>query len=309
MRSFIALLVIGCGSNLTVPDAGVPIDMSVPGPTQLASAQTMTPCLAVDSRNVYWSDFNGGTPAIMKVPLAGGAASVVVTSGDKYTCVVSDGNDLYYVDNGAVVKIHFDGSGKTTLASGQHVLDNRLAFSGSLYFITDVYGNVDAYNGKDAIVAVAPSGGVSVFAANVVPSPSGVAADGSGVYWSDRAGVFFAPFANPTAVVSFGQAAIHNSSFAVGATRLAMSETMAIGSGDVAVFRLDGSGRTVVSRSLATVLAVDDRGVYVDDGALVRLALDGSGATTLATMSPRALALTADHIYFTDGAAIYSLPK
>ena len=68
--------------------------------------------------------------------------------------------------------------------------------------------------------------------------------------------------------------------------------------------------RVVVSTSLGQPLAVDDRGVYLNDaGALRRLALDGSGATLLATEPPRAVALAANSIYFTDGTAIYSLPK
>jgi hypothetical protein len=304
------VFVAGCGSNLTIPDAGVPLDMQVPGPTMLASAMTLTPCLAIDSRNVYWSDFGSGAATITSVPLAGGAASTLVAGGDKYGCVVSDGNDVYYADNGNIDKVHFDGSGKTTLASGQHVLGNRLSFSGSLFFITDVYGNVDAFNGKNAIVEVAPSGGVSVFAANVVGLPSSLATDGSGVYWSDHAGVYFAPLSNPANLISFGQSTLHDNTVAVGSGRLAMNEVMAIGSGDVAVFRVDGTGRTVVLPSLANPLAVDDRGVYVNHaGALERLAFDGSGAKLLATQTPRALALSADHIYFTDGAAIYSLPK
>lgn len=304
------VFVVGCGSRLTVPDAGVSLDMQIPGPLMLAPAQTLTPCLAIDSRNVYWSDFGGGAPTIRAVPLAGGAATTLVTGGDKYGCVVSDGNDVYYADNGSILKVHFDGSGKTTLATGQHVLGNRLAFAGSLFFITDVYGNVDAYNGKNAIVEVAPAGGVTVLAANVTGLPSSLATDGSGVYWADRAGVFFAPLANPTATISFGQSALHDNTIAVGSGHLAMNEVMAVGSGDVAVFRLDGSGRTVVLPSLANPLAVDDRGVYVNHaGALERLRLDGSGATLLATQAPRALALSADHVYFSDGAAIYSLPK
>jgi hypothetical protein len=304
------VLVAGCGSNLTLPDAGVPLDMQVPGPTMLASAQTFTPCLGIDSRNLYWSDFGSGAPTIMSVPLAGGAATTLVSGGDKYGCVVSDGNDVYYADNGSIMKVHFDGSAKTTLASGQHVLGNRLSFSGSLFFITDVYGNVDAYNGKNAILEITPAGSLSVFAANVVGLPSSLASDSGGVYWADHAGVFFAPRSNPANTISFGQSALHDNTVAVGGGRLAMNEVMAISSGDVAVFRVDGTGRTVVLPSLANPLAVDDRGVYVNhSGALERLALDGSGAKLLATQTPRALALSADHIYFTDGAAIYSLPK
>ncbi|MCU1276860.1 MAG: hypothetical protein JWM53_406 [bacterium] len=283
--------------------------MHIAGPTELTATQTFTSCLATDGSFVYWSD---ATPAVMKVPVGGGDAAQVVAGGDKSGCGAVDGSGVYYVEGDQIKIASLAGGGAASLASGQHVLEAPIvAAGGFLYWITDVYGDVDAYNGKNAIVRVPTGGGaVQVVSALVVGNPGGLAVDDTNVYYSDQSGVFARPLAAPSTSTPFGQSVLHGNAFALGGGHLAMSEISGVGAGDVAVLRTDGMMRVVVSPSLAQPLAVDDRGVYVDDsGALRRLALDGSGATLLATQPPRAVALAAGTIFFTDGAAIYSLPK
>lgn len=306
---------IGChDKRLTVPDAAAPLDMHIPAPTMLAGASTLTTCLALDAGFVYWADAADNTPTIQKVPIAGGAASTVATGGDKNGCVAVDGAGVYYVEGDAIMKAPLGGGGAAPLVSGQHVVRGAplVAAGGYVYWITDVYGSVDAYNGKDAIVRVRSAGGgaVEIVSAEVVGNPGGLAVDATNVYYSDGSGVFARALAMPTSVTSFGTSTLHPNAFAVGGGVLAMVEVSAIGQGDVAVFHLDGMGRVQVAASLAQPLAVDDRGVYVNgSGRLVRLALDGSGPTELAEEQPRAVALSADHVYFTDGTAIYALAK
>jgi hypothetical protein len=188
-----------------------------------------------------------------------------------------------------------------------------VAAGGKIYWVTDVYGDVDAYNGKNAIVAVSNQGGaVSVVLASVMGFPGGLAVDSSNVYWSDFAGTFAVPLANPmmTAIAFGPSSGLHQSSFAVGGGHLAQAELAGVGNGSIVLYRLDGNGKVVLAMTVAQLLAVDDKGAYIKaTGALERLALDGSGAQLLATQTPRALALSATNIYFTDGAAIYSLPR
>jgi hypothetical protein len=305
------VLAVGCGSsNVSPPDLGAPADMHIAGPTTLATTQTLTNCLATDGSFVYWSD---STPAIMKVAVAGGAATQVAAGGDKNGCVAADGSGVYYVDVDKIMMAPSSGGGAAPLASGQHALKGAplVAAGGFVYWITDVYGDVDAYNGKNAIVRVPVTGGaVQIVSALVAGNPGGLAVDDTNVYYSDQMGVFARALAAPATAISFGQSALHDNALAVGGGHLAMSEIVSIGSGDVAVFRTDGMLRVIVSPSLAQPLAVDDRGVYINDaGALDRLALDGSGPTPLATQPPRAVTLAAATIFFTDGTAIYSLPK
>jgi hypothetical protein len=312
-RTLLLLAVVGagCGSSTTnATDLGAPADLHVAGPTTLTATQTLTNCLATDGSFVYWSD---STPAIMKVPIAGGAASVVAPGGDKNGCVAADGSGVYFVDGDKIMKAASTGGGAAPLAAGQHVLKGAplVAAGGFVYFITDVYGDVDAYNGKNAIVRVPTAGGaVAVVSALVAGNPGGLAVDDSNVYYSDQMGVFARPLSAPATSTPFGQSALHGNALAVGGGHLAMTEISGIGAGDVALFRTDGMMRVVVSPSLAQPLAVDDRGVYINDaGALDRLALDGSGATLLATEPPRAVVLAGSTLFFTDGTAIYSLPK
>jgi hypothetical protein len=292
MRALLLFLLAGCSnSSMAIPDAGAPVDMHIAEPTMLAPASTLTPCLAIDASNVYWSDYSNNVASIMRVPLAGGTATQVIADGDKYACVVTDGNGSVYYTNGnrtIIMKASITGGGSTQVATGQNVLKGSpLVFSGGwLYWITDVYGDVDAYNGKDAIVRLSTNGGaVQVIDAEVTGSPGGLAVDDTSIYYSDSVGVYARPLSMPTTAVSFAlQSSVHPSTLALGAGHLAVSEATGIGSGDIAVFRADGTGRTVVSQSLGTPLAVDARGVYTSvNGGLERLALDGSGPSPLAS--------------------------
>ncbi len=286
--------------------------MHVTAPTMLAATSTLTNCIAVDAGFVYWSD---STPAIMKVPIAGGAPVQLVTGGDRSGCVAVDGSGVYYFDADKLMKAPLSGGSAAPLATGQHLLKGAplVAAGGYVYWATDVYGNVDAYNGKNAIVRVSTTsaGPPAVITATLMGNPGGLAVDDTNVYYSDQSGVYARPLAAPTMTTTFGQSSLHGNAIAVGSGHLAMNEISGVGSGDVAVLRAsDGMGRVVVSPMLAQPLAVDDRGVYVNGaGALERLALDGSGATLLATQPPRAAVVTASAIYFTDGAAIYTLAK
>lgn len=307
----LSLLSAACGSSSVAVDAGVPADMHVAAPTTLAATSTLTSCLAADASFVYWSD---ATPAVMKVPVGGGSATQVAAGGDKNGCVAVDGNGVYYFDGDKVMKAPLQGGSAAPLASGQALLKGApvVAAGGYLYWVTDVYGSVDAYNGKNAIVRVstAAAGAPEVVTATLVGTAGGLAVDDANVYYSDQSGVYARALAAPAMSTTFGMSSLHGNALAVGGGHLAMTEIMGIGMGDVAVFRSDGMQRVVVSPSLAQPLAIDDKGVYINGaGSLERLALDASGATLLATMLPRAVAIGGSAIYFTDGGAIYSIAK
>lgn len=300
----------GCGASTSTTDLGVTLDMHVPGATQLATAQTSTHCLASDGSFLYWSD---GTPAIMKVAIGGGDATQLVAGGDANGCVAADGSGVYYFEAGKLMKATPSGGGAVTLATGQAQLRGAplVAAGGFVYWITDVYGDVDAYNGKNAIVRIASAGGaVQVVSALVVGNPGGLAVDDSNVYYSDQSGLYARALAATATATPFGQSALHDNALAVGGGRLAMTEISAIGSGDLAVFRLDGMMRAVVSPALAQPLAVDDRFVYANgSGSFQRFAVDGSGGATLWPTGARAAVLSPTTLYFTDGGGIYALPK
>ncbi|MFI5290053.1 MAG: hypothetical protein ACHQ17_10410, partial [Polyangia bacterium] len=178
-------LLAGCPSAPVVqtPDAQAVVDLGLAPPVTLAPAQTTTSCLAVDANAVYWTDQGSGN-RVMKVALAGGAPQVLATGGDKPGCVAIDQTNAYYTDGGSatLMKVPLAGGAPAALAQNQHVLPERkplLASDGSfVYFITDVYGDVDAYNNKNAIVRVPVAGGpVEVLVAEVIGDPAGLAVD------------------------------------------------------------------------------------------------------------------------------------
>jgi hypothetical protein len=303
------------GPDLAAPvgDAGGPDLLPVlTPPTMLGPASTLTECLAVDGNGLYWAD--AGPPRqILKLALAGGAPVSLATGGDDHSCVVIDSLNAYWVEADRIMKAPLAGGGSATqVASGLHVLKELIAVrGGQVYFITDVYGSVDAYNGKNALVRVPTGGGaVEVLSAIVNGNPGGLAVDDSALYYSDYDGVWAWPLAGSGARVSFGMSVLHANPLAIDGAHLVMEELTAIGQGDVAVMKLDGTGRTVVSPALAGVLAVDSSGVYArQNGSLVRFALDGSGTQPLAWTTPHAIALDPSSVYFTDGASILKVGK
>jgi hypothetical protein len=273
---------------------------------------------------VYWTDQGGVTPApdqgdssrVLKVALAGGMPTVLAEGADSPGCVVVDATNAYFTEGGGqtLMKAPLAGGTPMALASSQHILTQHtphLAVGGGfVYWITDVYGNVDAYNGKNALVRVSTSGGnVETVFSDLAGEPGGLWVDATNVYYSDKSGMYVRALAggSPTAV---GQSTLHNNRFAVDSMNLALVEVTSIGSGDVALYKLDGSGRVPLLSKLASALALDPSGLYANlDGELTRVSLDGKTTTTLSDRAPRAIALDSGNIYFTDGVSILKLAK
>jgi len=314
-------LVAGCGNADNGFDAGVDlgVDLSLPMANQLASAQTLTHCLAVDGNNVYWADQASGN-RVMKVAKTGGAASVVASGGSARTCVIVDAANAYFTDDGNpdagtagdVLKAPLGGGNATSIAA-DHV-KSRLATDGTyLYWITDQYGPMDMmFSGKDALVRMPVGGGTIDVLYNDLSTPEAeeLFVDTANVYYSDGAAVTARAKAGGGAPTKFGMGTLHGTPFVTDGTRLVIVEATGVGQGSLVLFHVDGTGRTVLTTTSATPLAVDDSGVYANQsGHLIRFSLDGKSTTQLTALGPRALALDATSIYFTDGAAILKLPK
>lgn len=318
----LCLLASACGSSAQNPDMKAHdmsvVDPALPEGTMLAPAQTLTTCLATDGARVYWADQAG----VLAVPVTGGAVATLVPGKRNRGCVAVDGDYAFYVDEDAdaggahaIWRVPTQGGTPSLVVTGQHVAGNLVAQGGHVYFLTDLFGPADmGSTGKSAIVRVPATGGsVEVVYAEVTPPAGELAVDAQNLYFSDGAGVFARPRAGG-ALVSFGVSNLHRNAFVVGQAHLAMAEVASLGVGDVAVMKLDGTGRVVVHAALATPLAVDEKGVYTSlENRLVRLPLDASAApvppVALASRAARAVALDGGAIYFTDGAAILKLPR
>jgi hypothetical protein len=317
----LSISTIGCKeSDQNEPDFSVPADLlppadlALPAAEMVAPAQTLSECLALDDTHVYWADDAG--PSILRVPKTGGPPELVANGGDRRGCVVLAGNRVYYTANrkSEIHQAASDGTGTPSpLAVGQNVLSRLFADTTHVYWITDVYGNVDAFSGKNAIVGVevgVPSPQVQVLYDQVIQEPAGLYVDQDSYYYSDQTGVFRVARTGGGAPVSFGMSSIKGNEFVVAGSRLAMVEVDAVGTGGVAVMRTDGMNRIRVSNRIATTLVMDDVGLYAkQDNRLVRINLDGGGTQPITAMAPRAIALDGTHVYFSDGAAILRMKR
>jgi hypothetical protein len=173
-----------------------------------------------------------------------------------------------------------------------------------------MYGNTDAFSGKNALVRVPAGGGaVDTVFNDLTGSPGGLAVDASNVYYSDLSGMYVRALAGGAAM-SIGVSNLHNNRFALDDLHLVLDEIGAIGMGDVALLNLDGSNRNVIDMSLATSLAIDHDNIYANAGGkLTRFSLDGKTQETLDERGPRAIALDATNIYYTDGSSILRFAK
>jgi hypothetical protein len=315
---------LGCDSQIVyfTPDLGPP-DLAVPPmATALTSTVTLTNCLALDPGNVYWVESSttdipdaGQLGRLMKVSKMGGTATSLLDAVDAPGCAVADDKNVYLTRGGDILAVTLTGGAVSTLAQNQHVLPQstpRLAAgNGYVYWITDVYGNTDAFTGKNALVRVSASGGGSVdtLFTDISGSPGGIAVDASNVYYSDLSGMYVRPLAGGAAV-PIGVSVLHNNRFAVDDLHIVLDEITGIGSGDVALLNLDGSGRMVLDMNMATALSLDHENVYGNSGGkLARFPISGGKSQALDERAPRAVALDANNIYFTDGSSILRFAK
>jgi hypothetical protein len=315
-------LLIACGSSGGggTPDAAVPDLSAATPPTVLASAASG--CLTLAAGRLFFVDERAGGNAITSVSTAGGMVQTHASGGTAKSCVAADDTYVYFLappdtDAGsldAIARVKW-GVADTTqvLASNLSVKSRLRLVSGALWWTTDTFGPLDGMStGKDAIVKLSAdgAGGVQIVFSDLTPPSSQLAVDAANVYYSDFDGMFVRALNGMSAPTPVGTSVLHLNTFAVDSARIALVEVMAPKMGDVAVTKLDGSSRTVVSPTLASSLAVDDTGVYANQGSqLVRFALDGSGTSALAPNAPKDIALDAAAIYFTDGASILKLGK
>jgi hypothetical protein len=320
------MLLAGCPETIyVIADLADTRDMSIPPmSTPIAMTVTLTNCIALDSGNVYWTEASstnipdaGALGRLMKVAKSGGNPVMLVDAIDAPGCAVADSDNVYVTRGGDILKVPLAGGAATPIAQNQHVLPMstpRLAAGGGyVYWITDVYGVTDAFNGKNALVRVSTGGGtVEVVYNDLMGSPGGLAVDAMNVYYSDLSGMYVRPLMGGAAApaTSIGVSVLHNNRFAVDDLHLVLDEVTGIGSGDVAVMDLNGGNRKIIHMDMATALSIDHQNVYANaNGKLTRFAVDGSSTETLDERGPRATALDATTIYYTDGSSILRFAK
>jgi hypothetical protein len=88
--------------------------------------------LAIDADNLYWPDFDA--KKAMKLPLAGGAPTAVVTAAEKLSAIAISGGTLFFTTSQQIGSAPIAGGAITSLFDGL-VLGNALASDGLRLFI------------------------------------------------------------------------------------------------------------------------------------------------------------------------------
>jgi hypothetical protein len=149
--------------------------------------------IALDSQNVYWTDYDygNGDGAVMRAPVGGGPAAMLATGGSPFSLAI-DGTNVYWADgNGYLWKMPKTGGPRTALASALAVdayvpyiaLDSDPTVGSTA---TNVYWSQPGSGVLEdgAVMSVPVMGGTPTTVASGT-SPGTIYADSAGVYWSD----------------------------------------------------------------------------------------------------------------------------
>lgn len=179
----------------------------------LATAQSYATSVAVDSTSVYWIDFgvpNGAstTGTLMKAPVNGGTTVTLAKAQDTPVGLAVDATNVYWTtesNSGTSVTIYSDniwklpstGVGTPTSLASQLAVPSGLAIDSTYVYWTTSAANGETSSGVvnesngGTLTRVPISGGTPLVLASAEDSgdtlfyPSGVAANTTGVYWTN----------------------------------------------------------------------------------------------------------------------------
>jgi hypothetical protein len=145
--------------------------------TTLASGQDAPLSIAVDSKDVYWTNSGNGT--VMKVPKdVDAGVPITLASGQASPQFLAvDPSNAYWtnVDGGTVMKVPLDGGSTVTLASGQFTPEAIAVDPSGVYWTN---------NGSGTVMGLPLDGGVLATLASTQAGPMGIATDPKCVYWT-----------------------------------------------------------------------------------------------------------------------------
>jgi hypothetical protein len=162
----------GCGSVAKVPLAGGTTTTLI---SYAMNSNVNVPSgIAVDANNIYWANSIGN--AVMKMPVGGGAGTVLASGQTGAGYLVIDLNNVYFVTGGTIAKVPI-GGGSTTVIVPSSV-------TGTL--ITDPLSSYIYYGSGGNLKKVLSTGGtITTLATSAGGTIWGIAVDNTYVYWSN----------------------------------------------------------------------------------------------------------------------------
>jgi hypothetical protein len=271
-------------------------------------------CLAIDATNVYWGtgQANGG---VWKVPIVGGAASLLIGGQASPHGLASDGTTLYFANEGSSTTC--SGTLEAIPISGGAV---RLLASAQCYPFDLVLGNGDVYwtnQSNGSVWSLSKSNGSAVATALVAGLGSNHAAylavDATNVYFTDpTAGVVnrvpVGGGALPTGMTPSGVAPLQlaiSSSNAYFGSKLSSSTTATVSS---VALTASGAMPSATVSGLPSVSGIATDGAHIwfaesTTGQIHRTTITGSNDTILASMqgTPNCIAVDSTSVYWVSG--------
>ncbi len=129
--------IIAANGRLFVTDVGsnevLAIDTATAAVTTLGTAQAKPWRIAVDDTYAYWSSHLGG--AILRAPIGGGAAPVVLANTVQPTSVALDGDTLYFASGTSTYRIPKTGGAPQLVAAVAPDIDEGYVVQGGMLFM------------------------------------------------------------------------------------------------------------------------------------------------------------------------------
>jgi sugar lactone lactonase YvrE len=284
----------GCDANtvcLNSPNGTARCACSGCGPLALATGQANPYNLTVSGSTVYWADIDSG--AIVSAPVAGGAATTILSGLFQPAAVAVDGATIYWTSgDGSISKAATSGGAVTTLVPPGAGAENDVikVSNGQLYWTSLDDGTLST---------VSVNGGAVTTLASGRSSPFGLAVDATNAYWADSdSGVIASVPLTGGAVTTIATAQAIPVGVAVSATDVYWTDYT---TGSIVTAPIAGGSPTTLTTGSADAfgIAIDSGNVYwttitPDTGTVMTMSLGGGTPATLATNRDRPLWIAVD---------------
>ncbi len=300
-----------CGPDLlTIEDAencdGVCVNEVCEKPVTIASNQVNVIRLAIDSQNVYWTDYDpiaqtGGN--IVQVSKSGGTPLTLASSQPFPYGMAVDATSVYWTNHyGGIEKIAVGGGTKTSVSSASAPQNGIAVDETSVYWA----------NQSQAIVK-APIEGGSPTAIAAADDPYDVVIDESNVYWTNPGVGDVKKVGKSGGTVSDVATGLSNPLFlVVDATNIYVAE--AVDQGTVKKIPLAGGSPVDLATGCKTPLAVavDETSVYwtnSGEGTVMMVPIAGGQPLTLASgeSSLGSIVVDSTSLYWSAGTQVRKL--